>query len=75
MASIAAPAPAPAAAAPPKRDGVEWRLAGPLGLAYAAFFAAPLLLLFAISFYDDADLMRVTGASGSSSSPIRSTCP
>jgi putative spermidine/putrescine transport system permease protein len=61
MATIAVPAPA-GAAAPAERDGVEWRLAAPLGLVYAAFFAAPLLLLVAISFYDDADLTRVTGS-------------
>jgi putative spermidine/putrescine transport system permease protein len=51
-----------ALALPGPRDRVEWRLAGPLALAYAAFFAAPLLLLLAISFYDDADLSRMTGS-------------
>jgi putative spermidine/putrescine transport system permease protein len=49
-------------AATAQRDGVEWRLTGPLGLAYAAFFAAPLLLLLTISFYDDADLTRISGS-------------
>jgi putative spermidine/putrescine transport system permease protein len=43
-------------------DGVEWRLASPLALVYAAFFAAPLLLLLGISFYDDTDLTRVGGS-------------
>jgi putative spermidine/putrescine transport system permease protein len=45
-----------------RRDGVEWRLASPLALVYAAFFAAPLLLLLAISFFDDTDLTRVGGS-------------
>ena len=59
MASVAATiAPAPQA----RRDGVEWRLASPLALAYVAFFAAPLLLLLAISFYDDTDLTRIGGS-------------
>jgi putative spermidine/putrescine transport system permease protein len=49
-------------AATAQRDGVDWRLTGPLGLAYAAFFAAPLLLLLTISFYDDADLTRISGS-------------
>ena len=62
MANVAATGLAEAKASmAPCGDGVEWRLAGPLGLAYTAFFAAPLLLLFAISFYDDADLTRITG--------------
>jgi putative spermidine/putrescine transport system permease protein len=30
-----------------------WGLAAPLGLAYAAFFVAPLLMLFVVSFYAD----------------------
>lgn len=30
-----------------------WGLAAPLGLAYAAFFVAPLFMLFAVSFYAD----------------------
>ena len=42
--------------------GIEWRLTGPLGLAYGAFFAAPLLLLLVISFYDDSDLTRISGS-------------
>ena len=59
MASIAATVvPAPQA----RRDGVEWRLASPLALAYLAFFASPLLLLLAISFYDDTDLTRIGGS-------------
>ena len=46
------------------RDGqagerVEWRLATPLGAAYMAFFAAPLLLLAWISFYEDNELTRL----------------
>ena len=45
-----------------RRDGVEWRLASPLALAYAAFFASPLLLLLVISFYDDTDLTRIGGS-------------
>jgi putative spermidine/putrescine transport system permease protein len=59
MASVAA-AIAPASQA--RSDGVEWRLASPLALAYVAFFAAPLLLLLVISFYDDSDLTRVGGS-------------
>ncbi|MDB5375443.1 MAG: transporter permease, partial [Belnapia sp.] len=38
----------------------SWGLAVPLGLAYAAFFVAPLLMLFAVSFYAD-DRMTVLG--------------
>ena len=34
-------------------------LAAPLGLAYILFFAAPLLLLVGISFFEDNDLTRV----------------
>jgi putative spermidine/putrescine transport system permease protein len=52
----------PTALVLPPRDKIEWRLAGPLGLAYAAFFAAPLLLLLTISFYDDADLTSITAS-------------
>lgn len=37
-----------------------WGLATPLGLAYAAFFVAPLLMLFAVSFYAD-DRMTTPG--------------
>jgi putative spermidine/putrescine transport system permease protein len=48
--------------APSRSEGTGWRLAGPLGLVYAVFFGAPLLLLLAISFYDDADLTRITGS-------------
>jgi putative spermidine/putrescine transport system permease protein len=36
-----------------------WALAAPLGLAYAAFFVAPLLMLFAVSFYADERLTRL----------------
>lgn len=36
--------------------GVEWRLAAPLGLTYLAFFAAPLLILLAMSFSVDDNL-------------------
>lgn len=38
---------------------IEWRLATPLGAAYMAFFAAPLLLLAWISFYEDNELTRL----------------
>lgn len=51
-----------AAAAPgasPLRDTVEWRLAAPLGLTYAVFFAAPFLILLGISFYADAEQTRL----------------
>jgi putative spermidine/putrescine transport system permease protein len=48
-----------AIAAPAERQRIEWRLATPLGLAYAAFFAAPLLLLTLISFYEDNELTRL----------------
>jgi putative spermidine/putrescine transport system permease protein len=40
-------------------ERVQWRLATPLGLAYLAFFAAPLLLLLSISFYEDNELTRM----------------
>jgi putative spermidine/putrescine transport system permease protein len=61
MVSAAATALGPAAPST-RTDGVDWHLAGPLALVYAAFFASPLLLLLAISFYDDADLTRLTGS-------------
>ena len=51
-----------AAAAPgasPLRDTVEWRLAAPLGLTYAVFFAAPYLILLGISFSADAEQTRL----------------
>ena len=35
-----------------------WTLTLPLGLAYLAFFAAPLLMLFAVSFYADERMTR-----------------
>jgi putative spermidine/putrescine transport system permease protein len=35
-----------------------WGLAAPLGLAYAAFFVAPLLMLFVVSFYADEGMTR-----------------
>jgi putative spermidine/putrescine transport system permease protein len=38
---------------------VEWRLAAPLGLTYAVFFAAPFLILLGISFYADAEQTRL----------------
>ncbi len=60
MASVAATAVAGHAVS--QVAGIEWRLTGPLGLAYAAFFAAPLLLLLVISFYDDSDLTRISGS-------------
>jgi putative spermidine/putrescine transport system permease protein len=53
---------ATAASNPRPSDRVEWRLTGPLAVAYAAFFAAPLLLLLVISGFDDADLTSVTGS-------------
>ena len=34
----------------------EWQLALPLALAYAAFFLVPLLLLIAVSAFDDETL-------------------
>ena len=39
----------------PKGAGfaAPWALAVPLGLAYAAFFVAPLLMLLAVSFHAD----------------------
>jgi putative spermidine/putrescine transport system permease protein len=61
MANVAA-ATAIAPLARPSRDGIEWRLTAPLALAYAAFFAAPLLLLAAISAFDDSELTRVSGS-------------
>ncbi|MDP3548414.1 MAG: ABC transporter permease [Phreatobacter sp.] len=45
--------------ATPVRDAVEWRLAAPLGLTYAVFFAAPFLILLGISFYADAEQTRL----------------
>jgi putative spermidine/putrescine transport system permease protein len=48
----------PAASSQPD-ERVAWRLAMPLGLAYLAFFAAPLLLLLGISFYEDNELTRL----------------
>jgi putative spermidine/putrescine transport system permease protein len=39
-------------------DKIGWGLASPLGLAYLAFFAAPLLLLGSISFYEDNELTK-----------------
>jgi putative spermidine/putrescine transport system permease protein len=40
-------------------DKVGWGLASPLGLAYLAFFAAPLLLLGSISLYEDNELTKL----------------
>ena len=48
-----------AATAPSPRDGVDWRLAAPLGLTYLAFFAAPFAILLGISFYADAEQTRL----------------
>ena len=45
--------PARAAAAAP------WALAAPLGLAYAAFFVAPLLILLGVSFHADEQMTRL----------------
>ncbi len=53
--AAAAPAAVPAQA----DDNVGWGLASPLGLAYIAFFAAPLLLLGSISFYEDNELTKL----------------
>jgi len=50
---------AAASGSPPVRDAVEWRLAAPLGLTYAVFFAAPFLILLGISFYADAEQTRL----------------
>lgn len=64
MSGAAAPAaPAPGtvtgAAAPLRsRRLTTWGLAAPLGLAYAGFFVAPLLMLFAVSFYADERMTR-----------------
>lgn len=49
----------PTASATDALDRIEWRLAAPLGLAYIAFFAAPLLLLIAISLFEDNELTRL----------------
>jgi putative spermidine/putrescine transport system permease protein len=49
----------PAVSVSQPEDRLEWRLAAPLGLAYMAFFAAPLLLLLGISFYEDNELTRL----------------
>jgi putative spermidine/putrescine transport system permease protein len=51
-----------AAIAATPRAGTAWRLAAPLALTYAAFFAAPLLLLATVSLYDDTDLTRIGGS-------------
>ncbi|WP_235691945.1 ABC transporter permease [Elioraea tepida] len=51
--SIAVAAPVAAGAAPLRRDIGPWALTLPLGAAYLAFFAAPLLMLLAVSFYAD----------------------
>jgi len=42
----------------PKLRLSEWQLALPLGLAFAALFLAPLLLLVATSFYNDAKMTQ-----------------
>ncbi len=42
----------------PKLRLAEWQLALPLGLAFAALFLAPLLLLVATSFYNDAKMTQ-----------------
>jgi len=36
-----------------KRGWAEWQLALPLGLAFAALFLAPFLILFGVSFFND----------------------
>ncbi len=50
---------AAASGSSPVRDAVEWRLAAPLGITYAVFFAAPFLILLGISFYADAEQTRL----------------
>ena len=50
------PAPRARGAAAPALS--PWTLAAPLGLAYAAFFAAPLFMLFAVSVYADEQMTR-----------------
>jgi len=45
--------------APRSNEGIEWRLATPLGAAYVLFFAAPLVLLAWISCYEDNELTRL----------------
>jgi putative spermidine/putrescine transport system permease protein len=42
-----------------RTDRPEWSLAAPLGVVYAGFFLAPLLLLLWISFCEDNDLRRM----------------
>ena len=37
----------------------EWQLALPLGLAFAALFLAPLLLLVGVSFYNDEKITQL----------------
>jgi putative spermidine/putrescine transport system permease protein len=39
-------------------EGVDWRLATPLGLVYLGLFAGPLLLLLGISFFEDSELAK-----------------
>lgn len=59
MSSAAAAEARAAAAVPVRPDALA--LALPLGLAYLAFFAAPLVMLLAVSFYED-NRLTVLGA-------------
>jgi len=43
----------------PKLRLAEWQLALPLGLAFAALFLAPLLLLVGVSFYNDEKITQL----------------
>lgn len=42
-----------------KREGLDWRLIAPLGLAYLIFFVSPLILLVWISMHNDIDMTQV----------------
>lgn len=53
MSSAAAALPSVGVAAAVRSRSGVWALALPLGLAYLAFFLAPLLMLLAVSFYED----------------------
>lgn len=59
---MTSPAVAGAAATPQRPGGTlwaEWQLALPLAFAYAAFFLVPLLLLIAVSTFDDEALTTI----------------
>lgn len=59
MAASQAGTPAAVATVAQADDKVGWGLASPLGLAYLAFFAAPLLLLGSISLFEDNELTKL----------------